>query len=102
MSLPCLPEVYSDRTKKRGTSRTLTKYLETLCSSAGITNKSNHKTRKTYISSLFDCGINFNTVREQAGHEDEQTSLKNYCFDQKDATEKERELEKAVNIRMII
>lgn len=46
------------------------------------------------------CGFNFNAVREQAGHEDEKTSLKNYCFDQKDATEKE--LEKAVNIRMII
>lgn len=92
----------ASRTKKRGTSRTLTKYLETLCSSAGIANKSSHKIRKTYISSLFDNGVNINTIREQAGHEDEKTSLNNYCFDQKDLSEREAELEKAANQRMII
>lgn len=92
----------ASRIKKRGTSRTLTKYLETLCSDAGIAKKSNHKIRKTYISSLFDNGVNINTIREQAGHEDEKTSLNNYCFDQKDMSEKESELEKAANHRMII
>lgn len=92
----------ASRTKTRGTSRTVTKYLENLCSSAGIDNKSSHKIRKTYISSLFDSGININTIREQAGHEDEKTSLNNYCFDQKDMSEREKELEKAANRRMII
>lgn len=92
----------ASRTKRRGSSRTLTKYLETLCSSAGISKKSSHKIRKTYISSLFDNGVNINTIREQAGHEDEKTSLNNYCFDQKDLSERERELEKAANKRMII
>lgn len=92
----------ASRIKKRGTSRTFTKYLESLCDSIGIANKSNHKIRKTYISSLFDHGVNINTIREQAGHEDEKTSLNNYCFDQKNTTEKERELEKAANKRMII
>lgn len=61
----------ASRTKKRGTSRTLTKYLESLCNFAGIACKSNHKIRKTYISSLFDSGVNINTIREQAGHEDD-------------------------------
>lgn len=92
----------ASRRKTRGTSRTLTKYLESLCESAGIMNKSNHKIRKTYISSLFDYKININTIREQAGHEDEKTSLNNYCFDQKDVSERERELERAANGRMII
>lgn len=92
----------ASRTKKRGTSRTLTKYLEDLCNYAGVDNKSNHKIRKTYISSLFDSGVNINTIREQAGHEDEKTSLNNYCFDQKDVSEREKELEKAANKRMAI
>ena len=89
----------ASRTKKRGTSRTFTKYLESLCSYAGINNKSNHKIRKTYISSLFDLGINVNTIREQAGHEDEKTSLNNYCFDQNDTKDKENELERAITSR---
>lgn len=92
----------ASRTKRRGTSRTLTKYLESLCDYAGVINKSNHKIRKTYISSLFDSGVNINTIREQAGHEDERTSLNNYCFDQNDNTERENELEKAANKRMLI
>lgn len=71
----------ASRNKKRGTSRTLTKYLESLCEAAGVMNKSSHKIRKTYISSLFDKGVNFNTIRELAGHEDEKTTLNNYCFD---------------------
>lgn len=92
----------ASRTKKRGTSRTFTKYLEDLCDCAGVVNKSNHKIRKTYISSLFDNGVNINTIREQAGHEDEKTSLNNYCFDQKNTSKKEYELEKAANQRMLI
>lgn len=90
------------RYKTRGTSRTLTKYLEDLCLSSGITNKSNHKIRKTKISAMFDHGININTIREQAGHEDERTSLNNYCFDQKGDKEKERLFEASANQIMVI
>lgn len=92
----------ASRTKTRGTSRTFTKYLMSLCEYAGVINKSNHKIRKTYISSLFDSGVNINTIREQAGHEDEKTSLNNYCFDQKDEPQKAIELEKAANTKMIV
>ena len=90
------------RYKTRGTSRTLTKYLEDLCLSSGVTNKSNHKIRKTKISQMFDGGININTIKEQAGHEDEKTSLNNYCFDQNDDIEKERLLESTANVLMVI
>lgn len=88
----------SDR-GKRSTSRTITKYLENLCIRSGIINKSNHKIRKTYISSLFDHGLNIDTIRRQAGHEDERTSLRNYCFDQHTNKEIERQLEGARNKR---
>lgn len=90
------------RYKVRGTSRTLTKYLEDLCLSSGITNKSNHKIRKTMISSMFDSGININTIKEQAGHEDERTSLHNYCFDQNDDEIKKQLLEASANKIMVI
>ena len=82
---------------KRANSRTITRYLEKLCASTGITNKSNHKIRKTYISSLFDHGLNIDTIRQQAGHEDERTSLNNYCFDQRTNKEIENQLEAARN-----
>ena len=84
---------------KRSTTSTIAKYLWKLCISAGIINKSNHKIRKTYISSLFDMGVNIDTIRGQAGHEDERTSLKNYCFDQRTNQELENQLEKAKNVR---
>ena len=87
----------SSQKKQRGNARTITTYLEKLCVSIGILNKSNHKIRKTYISSLFDMGINIDTIRRLAGHEDERTSLNNYCFDQKDESQLEAQLESARN-----
>lgn len=87
----------SSQRKQRGNARTVTTYLEKLCLSVGIMNKSNHKIRKTYISSLFDHNVNIDTIRRQAGHEDERTSLNNYCFDQSDECQLENQLEKAKN-----
>ena len=86
----------------RGTTKALSKYLYDLCVESGITAKSSHKIRKTYISSLFDKGININTIREQAGHEDEQTSLNNYCFDQHTDDYIEAKLESAMNKNICI
>lgn len=92
----------ASRQGTRGTSRTITKYLGSLCLSSGITNKSNHKIRKTQISAMFDNHININTIREQAGHEDERTSLNNYCFDQSDDDVKKKMLESVSNNIMVI
>lgn len=83
--------------KTRGTTRSFSKYLYDLCVSSGVVAKSSHKIRKTYISSLFDKGVNINTIREQAGHEDERTSLNNYCFDQNVNSVIEEKLESASN-----
>ena len=92
----------ASRNKRRDTSRTLTKYLESLCEAAGVMNKSSHKIRKTHISSLHDHGVNINTIRELAGHEDVKTTLNYYCFDQKDLSERNQQLEQAANKIMAI
>ena len=86
----------------RGTTSAFSQYLTDLCVEAGVMKKSSHKIRKTYISSLFDQKININTIREQAGHEDEQTSLNNYCFDQNTDSVIEDKLEHAANKNVCI
>ena len=88
----------SSQTRMRSNSATLEKYLWKICEAVGVsTKKGNHKIRKTYISSLFDNGVNIDTIRNVAGHEDERTSLHNYCFNQKDDSELRKQLEKAKN-----
>lgn len=87
----------SSQRKERSNARTITTYLEKLCIAIGILNKSNHKIRKTFISSLFDNNVNIDTIRETAGHADERTSLNNYCFNQDDTKELEAKLEECKN-----
>ena len=70
--------------------------LRTLCRRIGIEEKSPHKIRKTYISTLIDQGVNLNTIREMVGHEDERVTLKNYCFDRRNAEQIEEQIEKAL------
>ena len=60
------------------------------CGKIGIPVKSSHKARKTYISAALDAGINLDTVRRVAGHCDEQTTLKCYCYDRASEEEKQR------------
>ncbi|MCD7737671.1 MAG: hypothetical protein LUH58_01330 [Lachnospiraceae bacterium] len=55
------------------------------------------KVRKTYISALIDSGLNINEIRRLAGHEDERTTYKNYCFNRMTNKETENLLEKALN-----
>ena len=95
--------IYVNRqNKSRGTTRAFSQYLTKLCKESGVNPKSSHKIRKTYISSLIDKGVNINTVREQAGHEDERTSLNNYCFDPNVDTVIEEKLESACNTNIRI
>ncbi|MFT3985868.1 MAG: site-specific integrase, partial [Lachnospiraceae bacterium] len=76
----------------RMTTASVNKYLFTVCRELNIPIKSSHKIRKTFISSLFDNGSNINKIREIAGHEDERTSLNNYCFDRRSDEETEKVL----------
>ena len=90
----------------RLTSSSINNYLYKLCDDINTERKSSHKIRKTYISSLFDMGVNINKVREIAGHEDERTSLHNYCFDRNTDVETEKILNNlpnnAVNLCRIV
>ena len=78
----------------RLTTSSINKYLYSLCDEANTLRRSSHKIRKTYISSLFDSGLNINKIREIAGHEDEKTSLNNYCFERKVDSDTELILER--------
>ena len=68
-----------------------------LCDRCNILRRSPHKSRKTYISTLIDGGLNLDFIREQVGHEDERTTLQNYCFNR--ATQDETK-EKLVKVLM--
>lgn len=57
--------------------------------------KSSHKARKTFISTLIDGGVNINTIRQIAGHENEETTFHNYTFDRRNTDEKFDILEEA-------
>lgn len=70
--------------------------FRTYCRILGCENKSSHKARKTFISSLIDAGMNINTVRRLAGHVDERTTLQNYVFDRSSTEEKLDKMEKAL------
>lgn len=60
---------------------TINKRLGEYCKDAGISHKSTHKIRKTYISKMIDGNINIKTVMQQAGHSSAKTTYSNYCFD---------------------
>ena len=66
------------------------------CKDLGIINKSSHKARKTYISTLIDAGVNINTIREMVGHADERTTYNSYCFDRTDKSERQKIIEAAL------
>lgn len=66
------------------------------CQHIGISEKSMHRIRKTYISTLIDGGLNINEIRKQAGHEDERTTYGNYCFNRLTDTQTENLMEKAL------
>lgn len=58
-----------------------------------------HKIRKTYISALIDGNININEIRKQVGHEDERTTLRNYCFNRYTRNQTEEQMENALKLK---
>ena len=72
--------------------------LQKLCDNVNIKYRSIHKIRKTICSTLVGSGVNINTVREIMGHSDEKTTLRNYTYDTKEATESDLEVIRALSI----
>ncbi|WP_349946719.1 tyrosine-type recombinase/integrase [Lacrimispora sp. BS-2] len=83
---------------KRINPRAVDTRIRKYCDHINIRQKGLHTIRKTYISSLLDGGININEIRKQVGHEDERTTLKNYCFNRKTNIENESDMEKALAV----
>jgi len=83
---------------KRINPRAVDTRIRKYCDHINIRQKGLHTIRKTYISSLLDGGININEIRKQVGHEDERTTLKNYCFNRKTSIENESDMEKALAV----
>ncbi len=75
--------------------------LEKYCKHLGILHKSPHKIRKTYISTLIDDGVNIDTIRRLAGHEDERTTYGSYCYDRHSSKQIEAQLENALCMKEI-
>jgi len=79
--------------------RALDTRIRKYCNHIGISEKSLHKIRKTYISTLLDSNnVNINTVRSLVGHEDERTTLGSYCFNRKSDLQTQADIEKALCI----
>ena len=77
-------------------SRAIDNRIRKLCKSINIAEKSTHKIRKTFISALIDSGLNINFIREVAGHEDERTTYRNYCYNRLSTTQTESIMDKAL------
>lgn len=74
------------------------KLYKRYCELIGTVDKTSHKARKTYISALIDENVNIDSVRAMVGHADERTTYNAYCFDRKTASERTRQIEKALSI----
>lgn len=81
---------------KRITIRSMRYHLNKYCEENGITPKSFHKARKTYISALIDQRVNINTIRQAVGHVDERTTYANYCFNRRNPKETYEQFECAL------
>lgn len=66
--------------KGRLHTRALDYRLRKCCERANISEKSMHKIRKTYISTLIDKQVNIDYIRRIVGHEDAQTTYNSYCY----------------------
>ena len=88
--------IFLDQNGNRLHARAIDYRIRKYCKKIGISSKSMHKIRKTYISTLVDAGLNINTIRELVGHADERTTLKNYTFDRNPENLIHSQLEKAL------
>lgn len=81
---------------KRITELSIVDKLERICKKAHIPNKTMHKIRKTYVSTLLASGVSLNEVRKQVGHSDERITLANYCYNVNTCKQTEKQFEDAL------
>jgi integrase len=77
-------------------TRTIDKYIRMYNKKLGIKQKSNHKIRKTFGSSLVDSSMNIDKATKTMGQVDSRTLLNNYCFNRFTEPETERQMREAL------
>lgn len=82
---------------KRIRENTFNKRFSSICKELKLEHRSSHKIRKTYGTTLLDCGVTESTVSEQLGHSDIATTRKYYYFSNKSAETKAKQINNAVN-----
>lgn len=82
---------------KRIRENTFNKRLSRICRELKLEHRSSHKIRKTYGTTLLDCGVTESTVSEQLGHSDITTTRKYYYFSNKSAETKAKQINNAIN-----
>jgi integrase len=80
--------IFCPNDKPISTYNAIEKAIKKYCRDLGIDERSPHKERKTFTSTLISNGVSINTTRQLAGHVDERTTLNNYCFDRSEDDEK--------------
>lgn len=72
--------------------------LRKCCRIAGIAERSTHKIRKSYVSTLIDCGeINIKQIMRTVGHRSAKTTYGNYCFNRRGEAQTQESFEKALS-----
>lgn len=88
--------IFVDKNSNRLYSTAFDSRIEKYCSHLGIKTKRMHCIRRTYISKMFDGGVNISTIQQMCGHADKQTTLKNYVYDRSDLYERNTKIEQAL------
>ena len=68
------------------------------CRALGIPERTTHKIRKTYASTLIDADVNSKIIQQQLGHKDFATTKKYYDRDRRNSDMKRSELNRAINL----
>lgn len=83
--------------EKRIRTKSFNYYLKKACRDVGIAEKSTHKIRKTYGSTLLDNDVDESLVKEQMGHKDISTTKSYYYFNTNSYSKKKQQITKAVS-----
>lgn len=81
---------------KRIQGRAFNKKLGRVCDNLNIAKRSTHKIRKTYGTTLMDCGVDDSVVAEMMGHRSIETTMKFYYRSNKSEKNKISQIEKAI------
>lgn len=73
-----------------------TDWIYKICDKVEIERRSMHKARKTYGTTLIDGGVDTSLVAEQLGHEEIATTIKSYYFNNKEESQKRKQIEAAM------